>query len=94
MCTEDGVCFDILNIVPFVRQHHAHPLTGEPLELKQLIRLNFHKNSEGEYACPVLNKARVVSARRLLPVACTPESGTHTPHFVSRRSRTPHILSP
>ena len=57
MCTDDGACFDVLNIVPFVRKHHKHPLTGEPLELKQLTRLTFHKNSEGEYACPVLNKA-------------------------------------
>ena len=57
VCTDDGACFDVLNIVPFVRRHHKHPLTGEPLELKQLTRLSFHKNSDGEYACPVLNKA-------------------------------------
>lgn len=33
----------ILNIVPYVRKFGKHPVTGEPLELKQLIKLKFHK---------------------------------------------------
>lgn len=33
-----------------------HPVTGEPLALKDVVKLNFHKNSDGEYMCPVLNK--------------------------------------
>jgi peptidyl-prolyl cis-trans isomerase-like protein 2 len=29
----------------------------QPLEAKNLIKLNFHKNAKGEYHCPVLYKA-------------------------------------
>ena len=56
MCTDDGVCFDIVNIVPYVRKHQRHPVSGAPLALSELTRLHFHRNSAGEYACPVLNK--------------------------------------
>ena len=28
----------------------------QPLEAKNLIKLNFHKNAKGEYHCPVLYK--------------------------------------
>ena len=42
-------------------------VTGEPLELKDLIRLNFHKNADGEYACPVLHKARALGTLCVLP---------------------------
>jgi peptidyl-prolyl cis-trans isomerase-like protein 2 len=43
--------------VPYVQKHGKHPVTGEPLELKDLTKLTFHKNQEGAYECPVLNKA-------------------------------------
>lgn len=56
VCTQDGTCFDIVNIVPYVQQHHKHPVTGEPLTLKDLIQLHWHKNADNEYHCPVLNK--------------------------------------
>jgi peptidyl-prolyl cis-trans isomerase-like protein 2 len=47
---------DIINAVPYITKHKRHPASGAPLELKELTRLHFHKNSDGEYACPVLNK--------------------------------------
>jgi len=28
----------------------------QPLDAKSLVKLNFHKNSEGSYHCPVLYK--------------------------------------
>ncbi|KAL4431394.1 hypothetical protein ABPG75_006650 [Micractinium tetrahymenae] len=56
VCTADGTCMDIVNAVPYIQKFRKHPVTGEPLELKDLIRLNFHKNADGEYHCPVLNK--------------------------------------
>jgi len=31
-------------------------VTGAPLELKDLTKLTFHRNADGEYECPVLNK--------------------------------------
>lgn len=56
VCTEEGTVFEVTNIVPYVQRHHRHPVTGEPLELKSLIRLHWAKNSDGEYHCPILNK--------------------------------------
>jgi len=55
-CTTDGLTFDLLNIVPFLRKHGKHPVTGEDLQQKDLIKLNFHKNEKGEYHCPVTFK--------------------------------------
>lgn len=56
VCTDDGTVFDITNIVPYVQKFGKHPVTGEPLKLSQLHQLHFHKNSDGEYHCPVMNK--------------------------------------
>ncbi|PSC74703.1 peptidyl-prolyl cis-trans isomerase CYP65 [Micractinium conductrix] len=57
VCTADGsACMDIVNAVPYIQKFHKHPVSGAPLELKDLIRLHFHKNADGEYHCPVLNK--------------------------------------
>ncbi|BDA49532.1 Peptidyl-prolyl cis-trans isomerase-like 2 [Coccomyxa sp. Obi] len=55
-CTVDGTTYDITNIVPYVMKFKKHPVTGDPLSLKDVVKLNFHKNSDGEYMCPVLNK--------------------------------------
>uniref|UniRef100_A0A8C4TDU3 RING-type E3 ubiquitin-protein ligase PPIL2 n=1 Tax=Erpetoichthys calabaricus TaxID=27687 RepID=A0A8C4TDU3_ERPCA len=54
MCTPEGVLFDLLSIVPWVEKFGTNPITGEKLETKSLIKLNFSKNSEGKYHCPVL----------------------------------------
>jgi len=56
MCTADGVVFDLLNIVPYLKKYRRHPVTGGPLAASDLIKLNFHKNSEGKYHCPVMFK--------------------------------------
>lgn len=56
MCTKDGYVFDIVNVVPFVRKFGLHPVTGKKLELKDLIKLHMHRNSEGKYHCPVTFK--------------------------------------
>ncbi|GMH14845.1 hypothetical protein Nepgr_016686 [Nepenthes gracilis] len=56
VCTEDGSVFDIVNIVPYIRKYGRNPVTGAPLKPEDLIPLTFHKNTEGEYQCPVLNK--------------------------------------
>uniref|UniRef100_A0A1D1YC95 Peptidyl-prolyl cis-trans isomerase-like 2 n=1 Tax=Anthurium amnicola TaxID=1678845 RepID=A0A1D1YC95_9ARAE len=55
-CTIDGSVFDVMNIVPYIRKYGKHPVTGAPLKQQDLIPLTFHKNAEGEYHCPVLNK--------------------------------------
>eukprot|EP00898_Chlorokybus_atmophyticus_P000289 jgi/Chlat1/1260/Chrsp115S00758 len=56
VCTADGTVFEILNIVPYIQKFKKHPVTGAPLKVQDLIKLNFHKNSDGEYHCPVLHK--------------------------------------
>ncbi|KAH6784740.1 plant U-box 49 [Perilla frutescens var. hirtella] len=56
VCTADGNVFDIMNIVPYINKYGRHPVTGAPLKKEDLIPLTFHKNGEGEYHCPVLNK--------------------------------------
>ncbi|CAI9111273.1 OLC1v1011457C1 [Oldenlandia corymbosa var. corymbosa] len=45
-----------MNIIPYIRKYGKSPVTGAPLKLEDLIPLKFHKNAEGEYHCPVLNK--------------------------------------
>lgn len=62
VCTDDGTCFDLLNIVPYVRKHGKHPLTKQPLALKDLTRLHFHKNANDEFACPSACWSRRFSA--------------------------------
>jgi peptidyl-prolyl cis-trans isomerase-like 2 len=56
VCTPDGTVMDIVNAVPYIRKFKRHPVTGAPLELKDLTRLHFHKNTDGEYVCPALGK--------------------------------------
>jgi peptidyl-prolyl cis-trans isomerase-like protein 2 len=54
----DNTCliFDLLAIVPYIKKHHKNPITGEPLEQKDLVKLNFYKNEEGQYHCPITYK--------------------------------------
>lgn len=56
VCTADGSVFDIMNIRPYIRKYGKHPVTGASLKNEDLITLNFHKNSQGEFHCPVLDK--------------------------------------
>jgi len=36
------------NVVPFIKKYGKNPVTGEKMDAKDLIRLTFHKNQEGE----------------------------------------------
>ncbi len=56
MATSDGIIFDLVNIVPYLKKFHRHPVTGKPLAASDLIKLHFNKNAEGQYSCPVLFK--------------------------------------
>ncbi len=58
VCTKEGVIFDILNIMPYVRKHKKNPVTGESLAPKDLVRLNIAKNGDGKWHCPVTFKVR------------------------------------
>ncbi|XDA85596.1 hypothetical protein R6Z07F_015373 [Ovis aries] len=54
VCTPEGVVFDLLNIVPWLKKYGTNPSNGEKLDGRSLVKLNFAKNSEGKYHCPVL----------------------------------------
>ena len=51
-----------------------HPVTGEPLALKDVVKLHFAKGPEGGYMCPVLNKVITALPRSVLlttPCGCS-----------------------
>ena len=52
----DGAVFNLEAVVPYITQHHTHPITGEPLELSDVTKITFSTNSQGELCCPVLGK--------------------------------------
>mmetsp|Transcript_5593 Transcript_5593/g.12389 ORF Transcript_5593/g.12389 Transcript_5593/m.12389 type:complete len:652 (+) Transcript_5593:259-2214(+) len=56
VCSDDGTVMDVVNVVPYVMRYKRHPVTGQAMQLKDLVKLNFHKNADGEYHCPVMNK--------------------------------------
>ncbi|KAJ3702865.1 hypothetical protein LUZ61_006570 [Rhynchospora tenuis] len=56
VCTADGNVFDMMNIMSYIKKFGKHPVSGAPLKFEDLIPLIFHKNSDGEFHCPVLNK--------------------------------------
>ncbi|KRX00867.1 Cyclophilin-like peptidyl-prolyl cis-trans isomerase domain [Pseudocohnilembus persalinus] len=56
VCTEDGVVYDLLNIVPFLKKYKQCPVTGKPLKTTDLIKLKYHKNQEGDYHDPIAFK--------------------------------------
>ncbi|KAG8094710.1 hypothetical protein GUJ93_ZPchr0012g18996 [Zizania palustris] len=56
VCTDDGSIFDLMSIVPYIKRFWKHPVTRALLNLEDLMPLTFHKNSDGEFRCSVLNK--------------------------------------
>ncbi|KAF5972756.1 peptidyl-prolyl cis-trans isomerase-like 2 [Fusarium bulbicola] len=49
VCTPDGTTFDVEVIGAWLDKHpNQNPVTGEPLQKKDLIRLNFARNSESD----------------------------------------------
>ncbi|KAI4460673.1 peptidyl-prolyl cis-trans isomerase-related [Holotrichia oblita] len=55
-CDLDGNIFDLQALIPFLKKFKTNPVTGKPLDMKSLIKLNFHRNAEKEIHCPVLFK--------------------------------------
>ncbi|KEI37168.1 uncharacterized protein L969DRAFT_90240 [Mixia osmundae IAM 14324] len=56
MATLNGTIYDLTNIIPYLRKHGTDPATGEKLAPGDLIKLNFFKNTQGEYFDPVTYK--------------------------------------
>ncbi|PWO00911.1 hypothetical protein FA09DRAFT_327626 [Tilletiopsis washingtonensis] len=49
----EGTIFELTRIIPYLQQYGTNPATGAPLEMKDLVRLKFHKNEEGKWHDPV-----------------------------------------
>ncbi|KAG8087589.1 hypothetical protein GUJ93_ZPchr0010g9831 [Zizania palustris] len=56
VCIDDGSIFDLMSIVPYIKKFWKHPVTRALLDLEDLMPLTFHKNSDGEFQCSILNK--------------------------------------
>ena len=39
-CTAEGVLFDLMHLLPYVKKHKKNPLTGEPMKTEDIIRLH------------------------------------------------------
>lgn len=55
-CDAAGHVFELEPILKFVKKFKQNPVTGKSLDTKGLFKLQFHKNEEGKYHCPVLFK--------------------------------------
>lgn len=55
-CTRDGVMFDWVAIIEFVREHGKSPVTGAKITTKDVVRLKMAKNGDGKWMCPVTHK--------------------------------------
>ncbi|CAH2217332.1 jg5642 [Pararge aegeria aegeria] len=55
-CDADGNVFQLQAFVEFVKKYKINPVTGNKVDIKSLIKLNFFKNASGDYHCPVLFK--------------------------------------
>jgi len=54
--TRDGSVFEITHIVKYIKRFGVHPVHGGKLEIKELIPLHFHTNTQGQLQCPVTFK--------------------------------------
>ncbi len=72
-CTADGTVYDITNIVPYVHKFKKHPVSGEPLQLKDIVQLHFHRNADNEYHDPILHKVRPKAAHLAEAAICLPD---------------------
>ncbi|XP_031619618.1 RING-type E3 ubiquitin-protein ligase PPIL2 [Contarinia nasturtii] len=52
----DGNIFELNAIIDFLKTFKVNPITGKPCDSKSLIKLNFHRNADGDYHCPSLFK--------------------------------------
>ena len=56
ICNLSGIIFDVMSILPFIKEHKLDPTTGLPCSRRDLVSLNMSKNEDGAWHCPVLCK--------------------------------------
>uniref|UniRef100_A0A1B6I137 RING-type E3 ubiquitin-protein ligase PPIL2 n=1 Tax=Homalodisca liturata TaxID=320908 RepID=A0A1B6I137_9HEMI len=69
-CDREGNIFELEAILGFLKKYKINPVSGKPLDSKSLIKLNFHKNAQDEYHCPVLYKT-LTKQSHIVAVATT-----------------------
>lgn len=52
----NGNVFEYEAILTFLKTFKVNPITGQKMDSKSLVKLNFHKNANDEYHCPALFK--------------------------------------
>ncbi|KAH8319614.1 hypothetical protein KR074_002354 [Drosophila pseudoananassae] len=55
-CDLQGNVFEYEAILNFLKTFKINPITGQKMDSKALVKLNFHKNANDEYHCPALFK--------------------------------------
>lgn len=51
-----GYCYELEKIVEHVKTKGSHPVTKEPMGLKEIFTLKFTRDGKGEIICPVSMK--------------------------------------
>mmetsp|Transcript_63118 Transcript_63118/g.126508 ORF Transcript_63118/g.126508 Transcript_63118/m.126508 type:complete len:543 (+) Transcript_63118:31-1659(+) len=54
--TRDGAIFEVKHIIAYIKRFGTNPVTGGKLEVSELVPMNFHRNNEGKFQCPVTFK--------------------------------------
>jgi len=89
--------FELMNIVPYIRKFKTNPVTGEPLDTSQLIKLNFFKVSRfmsmWRWTIYADNEWRLVD--RIRKAICTIQSLIKCSHhmFTSSFCEIPYVLA-
>lgn len=55
-CDLQGNVFEYEAILKFLKTFKVNPITGQKMDSKSLVKLNFHRNANDEYHCPALFK--------------------------------------
>uniref|UniRef100_A0A0R3RRP2 RING-type E3 ubiquitin-protein ligase PPIL2 n=1 Tax=Elaeophora elaphi TaxID=1147741 RepID=A0A0R3RRP2_9BILA len=53
VCSQDGIIFDLTQIIPYLKKYGVNPVTGKKMAAKELIHLKFDKDTDGNFRCPV-----------------------------------------
>mmetsp|Transcript_33973 Transcript_33973/g.87227 ORF Transcript_33973/g.87227 Transcript_33973/m.87227 type:complete len:578 (-) Transcript_33973:195-1928(-) len=56
VCTDDGTTFDLTHIIPYLQKKKRNPVDGSHLSIEDLTRIEYAKNTDGEYICPMTFK--------------------------------------
>lgn len=61
--TPEGIIFELTHLVPFLRKYKKNPVTGQEMGSKDVLKLNFHRNADGQLACPATGKVFTDSSK-------------------------------